>query len=117
MYTTLRKVLLASTLSMMPLAVLADTTAQLYLYEINVDLAGSTYYFRAATAPGSATPVAWGVSGCPNATHAYARVDPLINQVYATALAAQLAGKPVIFAGTCDSDGVHFRVTHIMSRG
>lgn len=117
MYRTIRKVLLASTLSMMPLVVLADTTAQLYLYEINVDAVGATYYFRAATAPGSATPVAWGVSGCPNATHAYARLDPLINQVYGAALAAQLASKPVIFAGSCDSDGVHFRITHIFSRG
>lgn len=117
MYKTIRKVLLASTVSMIPLMVLADTTAERYLYEINVDAVNSTYYFRAATAPGSTTAVAWGISACPNATHAYAREVPLLNQVYSTALAAQLADRPVIFAGTCDSDGIHFRITHIFARG
>lgn len=117
MRTTVRKLLLASVVSLIPFMVLADTTAELYLYEINVDAANSTYYFRAASAPGSTTALAWGVSACPNATYAYARQVPLLNQVYAAAQAAQLAGKPVIFAGTCDPDGEYFRITHIVVRG
>lgn len=117
MHRTIRKVLLASTLSVIPFMAHADITAELYLYEINVDAVNSTYYFQAATAPGSTSAVAWGVSACPNATHAYARQAPLLNQVYASALAAQLTGKPVIFSGTCDSDGQYFRITHIITRG